>query len=154
MSPRLVIPTFGLGVLVLALALHRAQPKSSAAVAPVDALVGPGHTPTDSPVEPGRDAKRSFELLAAAPDMDPARVQRLLQESDQMRVVAEEQGVQDLGAELRRRMAEIEVSEQEARAFFGQERSLFGERSFEESRAAIRQMLVIRKTRIEFAIPR
>ncbi len=154
MSPRIVIPIFGIGVLGLALALNGAKPVTPAALTQASAPTSLREAPSASLVSPGRDARRSFELLASAPDLDAARIQTLRNESDRMRAVAEEQGEQDLGAELRRRMAEIEVAEQEAQAFFSQERSLFGDRSFEESRAAIRQMLVIRKTRAEYGIPR
>ncbi len=94
---------------------------------------------------------RIFELAAHAPRLSSEEIQRLIVESD--RIVARvskdlpeaETEAADVGAEVRHRLREVHVSDEEALAYFHENLELFGQRSFDDSRSSIDRLVALRK---------
>lgn len=99
---------------------------------------------------PRVSAKRKFAALLAAPERSPQDSEALLLQSDSIRAQLEEQGEVDVGAAMRTRLREVEVEEDDARAWFEEHRETFGARSFAQSRQAIERLIAIEQVRAEF----
>lgn len=107
-----------------------------------------------SPVEPGqRDPKRIFNAVASTPHMSKVRRDHWLEQSDRIRDRLEHDGgPDDIGKLVRARLHEVDVSDEDAQAWYDEHRSLFGERSFAQSRRAVERMIAISKVREELSI--
>lgn len=97
-------------------------------------------------------ARRRFDAAALAPNIPDEERRALLEESDEIRHELEAQGEQDVGSALRSRLHDAEVSEAEARAWYAEHRELFGQRSFEQSKRSIEQLVAIAKVREELGV--
>jgi len=113
---------------------------SDASAAPLSATTSAAITAT-----PTTDhARRAFQLAALAPDLAPDAVDASLERSDAWVDHLHDEGVDDIGAELTRRLEAAGPTEAQARAFYDAHRDLFGQRSFQASRHAIDQLCRIR----------
>ena len=99
-----------------------------------------------------RRATRIFRIAAQNPGLRYDEAETLVEQSDQMREQVDELGEQDLGDAIRERLAEVEVDEGEAVAWFQAHREVFGSRSFEQSRHTVERLIAIERVREEFAL--
>ncbi len=65
----------------------------------------------------------------------------LVERSDRFREETERQGLVDLDLELRHEIRDTTVTDAELRRYFEEHRSHFGERTFEESRRSLEQLV-------------
>lgn len=96
--------------------------------------------------------RRVLDAVATAPEMAHARRLALLDASDRIRHrLTEEEGDDepDVGATIRSRLREVDVPEAEARAWYEDNRPMFGERSFEQSRTSIERLIAVDRVREE-----
>ena len=104
----------------------------------------------DAPPTP----QRTLDLLTIEPSLGRREVATLLADSDLVRAEVRAQGEEDVGQAVLSRLAAVQVSEADARAYYDQQRALFGSRSFEESRYTVEQLLAIERTRAELGLER
>ena len=136
-----------------------------AAVIPVAAafvlLLGepaePGHSdataqPTVQQSDAGKRAQRAFNAIASAAQMPQHRRRQLLDESDTIREQLQEEGKQDIGNAMRTRLREVQVSEADSRQWYVANQSMFGERSFAQSRGAVDRLIAIERVRAQFGL--
>lgn len=92
---------------------------------------------------------RSFSIHSSNPSLTEAEVDRLIGAFDRVHAQLARAGVGDVSAYVHRRLAETDVSEAERIAFFQENSSLFGGRTYSQSRLVIDRLLRIRKVRAE-----
>ena len=95
---------------------------------------------------------RRFAAMLSAPGRSAQERRRLLEQSDTIREQLAEEGEEDVGAAMRSRLREVEVSKEDAREWFDEHRETFGSRSFEHSRYAIDRLIAIERVREEFQL--
>ncbi|NOY26714.1 MAG: hypothetical protein GXP62_12645 [Oligoflexia bacterium] len=88
------------------------------------------------------------------PKLGSAATQALLDQSDTVVAGLQAQGVEDVGSEISDRLAEIQLTDADRRAFFDANRHLFGQRDYDQSRWTVDQLLRIQRTRAELGITR
>lgn len=131
---------------------------------PDPAVEGPGSTPVGAPVltsaappdlprESPRIHGRSLTVGTVLGLTDPDEVARWMEQSDQIREALHARGVTNVGRYIRRRLNKIEPTEGDLRAYYREHRSVFGQRSFEDSRNAPKRLVAIRLLREELGIP-
>ncbi len=91
--------------------------------------------------------RRRFQISALAPGMSPALVAALVDRSDAWAGALRDAGVGDIGVEIARRLSMATPGDAEARAFYDDNRELFGGRGYAASRQAVRQLYRIRAVR-------
>ena len=107
-------------------------------------LLWPRSAPAPAPAPPPPDdARRSrvHQLLLHDPGLTPARAEALVDASDCIGEV-----------DVSRRMAELELTDAERRAFFEENAELFGGRSYRQSARTVDALLRIRIVREELGL--
>ena len=109
-------------------------------------------TPATDALHDGHKALRRLDTAATAPNLTRSRQEVLLTQSDDIRSELEREGNGDAGRALRKRLRSVQISEEDARAWYEEHRSLFGDRSFAQSRVPIERLLAIARVRDELGL--
>jgi hypothetical protein len=96
---------------------------------------------------------RGFDVMMSAPDWSPERVERTLAASDEVSERLREKGEESSAEALRRRLETARPTEEELHSFYEANLDRFGQRSFEESRQALDQLVRIQRVRNELGAP-
>ncbi|MEM9458209.1 MAG: hypothetical protein AAGF11_28800 [Myxococcota bacterium] len=149
MNKVMMVVSVGLVVAAGASVLDRDEPRevaNNAATAPAEsAIASADHAAT-------RRATRIFRIAAQNPGLRYDEAETFVEQSDQMREQVQDAGETDLGDAIRQRLAEVEIDEGEAVAWFQANREIFGSRSFEQSRHTVERLMAIERVREEFAL--
>lgn len=91
--------------------------------------------------------RRADQLRLANRSLSDQQARDLAQRSDRFREELEQEGIVDVDLYLRHEINDISVTDEELLEYYELHRSRFGERSFEESRAALESMVRLKKIR-------
>jgi hypothetical protein len=106
-----------------------------------------------APEEPDARQGRAAELLMTSPDPLREDIQASMDASDEVVQRLQNEGVTNVGAELRARMAAIPVTDADAGAFFETNRAVFGDRQLHQERSTVEQLVRIHRLRAELGVP-
>lgn len=95
---------------------------------------------TDGRTETDR-IRRAQKLRLLDRSLTEPAAMELVERSDRFREETERQGLVDLDLELRHEIRDTTVTDAELRRYFEEHRSHFGERTFEESRRSLEQLV-------------
>ena len=115
-------------------------------------VLGREASPVPARPESRPRAARATEISLSAPEWSGDRIKQSIAASDDVVAALHARGVGDVPGYIQKRLAEVPVDEAEARAFFDGNASIFGGRSFDQSRSVVDQLLRIHKVRQERGI--
>jgi len=141
----LAVCIFASGLLLVLLVVFFVQPNRSEPRSDI-----PTYTSTSAMAMEPSPSKRADDLARTLAWLEDGQAHELVAESDEILQAVEEQGVVNTGRFLRHELNRIEVTEDDMRLCYEEEREHFGDRSFEESIEALDRLVRYRKLREQY----
>ncbi len=151
MRLKVLVVVFALSTLLALLAVVKSPSSGNDTLAQRDEdrdLLGQGGQRGGSHEEYARIA-RAYRVSGDFSELSREEVMQALAQSDHIVQGLQDEGVEDIGAELVRRLESADVDEREIEGYYLENREVFGSRSLAQSRDVVERLVRIEKVRKE-----
>lgn len=139
------------GTLVLVAALLLSTRDRPSEDAPEPAAVAEAPAASDSD-DRARARVRAMAIATLRKDLSLEQAELSVAESDLLVTRLRRKGVEDVAEHVQLRLAQVSPTEEQLHLYYEQHRTLFGRRSFEESRPAVDRLVRIQLVREELGV--